>query len=151
MLPPEDFFPRPTSGSGSLQEGNCTRVREPLVSCFECSSVGAVWGGVRRRSPGVWPSSVFLSYCCLVAKFCLTLSDPMDGSPPGSSVHGISQARILEWVAISYSRGSSPVQGLNLNLLHWQADSLPLSYLGSPRPSLDSCKMFSMEPAVVVL
>jgi len=35
-----------------------------------------------------------------------TLSDPMDYSPPGSSVHGILQARILEWVAISYSRGS---------------------------------------------
>ena len=38
---------------------------------------------------------------------CLTLCDPMDCSPPGSSVHGISQARILEWVAISFSRGSS--------------------------------------------
>ena len=37
----------------------------------------------------------------------LTLCDPMDCRPPGSSVHGISQARILEWVAISYSRGSS--------------------------------------------
>ena len=34
---------------------------------------------------------------------CLTLCDPMDGSPPGSSVHGILQARILEWVAISLS------------------------------------------------
>ena len=33
--------------------------------------------------------------------------DSMDHSPPGSSVHGISQARIVEWVAISYSRGSS--------------------------------------------
>ena len=38
---------------------------------------------------------------------CLTLCDPMDGSPPGSSVHGFSQARILEWVAISFSRSSS--------------------------------------------
>ena len=38
---------------------------------------------------------------------CLTLRDPMDCSPPGSSVHGISQARILKWVAISFSRGSS--------------------------------------------
>ena len=38
---------------------------------------------------------------------CLTLCDPMDCSPPESSVHGISQARILEWVAISFSRGSS--------------------------------------------
>ena len=36
-----------------------------------------------------------------------TLGDPMDCCPPGSSVHGISQARILEWAAISYSRGSS--------------------------------------------
>ena len=42
-----------------------------------------------------------------VAQSCLTLCDPMDYSPPGSSVHGISQARILEWVAISFSRGSS--------------------------------------------
>ena len=41
---------------------------------------------------------------CLVAKSCPTLCDPTDYSPPGSSVHGISQARILEWVAISSSR-----------------------------------------------
>ena len=41
-----------------------------------------------------------------VAQSCLTLCDPVDCSPPGSSVHGILQARILEWVAISFSRGS---------------------------------------------
>ena len=41
---------------------------------------------------------------CSVSKLCPTLCDPMDCSPLGSSVHGISQARILEWVAISYSR-----------------------------------------------
>ena len=45
--------------------------------------------------------------CVLVAQSCLTLCDPMDCSPPGSSVHEIFQARILEWVAISFSRGSS--------------------------------------------
>ena len=45
--------------------------------------------------------------CVLVTQFCLTLCDPMDCSPPGSSIHGILQARILEWVAISFSRGSS--------------------------------------------
>ena len=44
---------------------------------------------------------------CSVAQSCLTLCNPMDYSPPGSSVRGILQARILEWVAISYSRGSS--------------------------------------------
>ena len=38
---------------------------------------------------------------------CVLSHDPVDCSPPGSSVHGISQARILEWVAISFSRGSS--------------------------------------------
>ena len=43
----------------------------------------------------------------LVAQSCLALCDPLDCSPPGSSVCGILQARILEWVAISYSRGSS--------------------------------------------
>ena len=44
---------------------------------------------------------------CKVAQTCLTLRDPMDCSPPGSSFHGIFQARILEWVAISLFRGSS--------------------------------------------
>ena len=38
-----------------------------------------------------------------VAQLCTTLCDPMDCSPPGSSIHGIFQARILEWVAISVS------------------------------------------------
>ena len=40
----------------------------------------------------------------LVAHSCLTLCDPMNCSPPGSSVHGIIQVRILEWVAISFSK-----------------------------------------------
>ena len=45
--------------------------------------------------------------CCLVTKSCPTLFSPMDCSPPSSSAHRILQARILEWVAISFSRGSS--------------------------------------------
>ena len=48
-----------------------------------------------------------LCMCVLVAQSCLTLCDPMDCSPPDFSVHGILQARILEWVAIPFSRGSS--------------------------------------------
>ena len=44
---------------------------------------------------------------CICSQLCPTLCDPVDCSPPGSSVHGIFQARKLEWVAISYSRGSS--------------------------------------------
>ena len=58
-----------------------------------------------------------IKVACVHAKSlqsCLTLCDPMDCSPPGSTVHGIFQARILELVAISYSRGCEP----NLGLLH---------------------------------
>ena len=56
-----------------------------------------------------WPGWQMLkNLCyCLVAKSCLILCHPMDCSPPGSSVHGILQAKILEWVAISFSRGSA--------------------------------------------
>ena len=66
---------------------------------------------------------------------CFWLCDPMDCSPSGSSVLGIFQARILEWVAISYSRLIFLTQGSNLSLLcflHWQADSLPLAPPGKP-------------------
>ena len=44
---------------------------------------------------------------CLVTQSCLILCNPMDCSPPGSSVHGILQARILQWVVMSSSRGCS--------------------------------------------
>ena len=49
---------------------------------------------------------VFHYCCCLVPNSCLILCDPMDHSLPGSSVHGILQTRILEWVAIPFSSGS---------------------------------------------
>ena len=63
---------------------------------------------------------------CVHAQLCPTLCNPMDRSPPGSSVHGIFQARILEWVAISFSKEMFLTQGSILHLLHflhWQADS----------------------------
>ena len=53
-----------------------------------------------------------------VAQSCPTLSDPMDCSPPGSSVHGISQVRRLEWVAVSSSRGIFLAQQWNPCLLY---------------------------------
>ena len=68
---------------------------------------------------------------CLVTKSCLTLCDPMDCSLPGSSVHGISQARILEFVAISYSRGHSQLRNqthVSHKSIALQADSLPPSH-----------------------
>ena len=61
----------------------------------------------------------WINCCCLVSKWCPTLCDPMDYSLTGSSVHGILQARILQWVAISFSRGSS-----------WPRDQTHISCIG---------------------
>ena len=68
------------------------------------------------------------------SRLCPTLCDLMDCSLPGSSVHGDIQARILEWVAISFSRGSSQLRdwtGVFSNSPALQADSLLLSNQGS--------------------
>ena len=79
--------------------------------------VPILWGFLRRQFVvGIRYLPIFipifnpLSWACAYAKLlqsCLTLCDAMDCSSPGSTVHGISQARILEWVAIPFSRGSS--------------------------------------------
>ena len=65
----------------------------------------------------------------LVTQSYPTLFDPMDCSLPGSSVHGILQERILEWVVIHFSRGSFPTQGLNLHLLYCRWILYHLSHL----------------------
>ena len=68
---------------------------------------------------------------------CPTLCNPMDYSPPGSSVHGILQARIWEWVAMPSSRGSSRPKDWThiLCLLYWELGSLPLTPPGKSFPS----------------
>jgi len=71
----------------------------------------------------------------LVTPVCPTLCDPVDCSPPGSSVHGILQARILEWVAMSFSN-DLPNSGIKPRSPALQTDSLPLSPLGSYRITL---------------
>ena len=70
---------------------------------------------------------LFTAEPSLGTKLCPTLCDPMGCSPPGSSVHGISQARILGWVAISFSRGSS-----------WPKDGTLVPYLAG--------RLFTAEP-----
>ena len=67
---------------------------------------------------------------CSVAQLCPTLCDPMNCSPPGSSVHGILQARILAWIACP-PPGYLPDPGIEPTSLALKADSLPLSHLGS--------------------
>ena len=65
-----------------------------------------------------------------VAQSCPTLSDPMDCSPPGFSIHGIFQARVLEGAAIFFFRGF-PTQGSNLGLLHLRQTLYCLRHQGS--------------------
>ena len=67
---------------------------------------------------------------------CPTLCNPMDCGSPGSSVHGILQARILEWVAI-LSPGDLPNPGIEPTPPALQVDSLLLSHQGSPIPSIN--------------
>ena len=76
-----------------------------------------VWAGLKAK--------------VLVTQSCPTLCNPMDSSPPGSSVHGILQARILEWVPRP-SPGDLPNPGIKPWSPVLQADSLPLSHQGSP-------------------
>ena len=66
-----------------------------------------------------------------VAQLCLTLYNPINCSLPGSSVHGILQARLLEWVAIPFSR-SLPNPGIEPGSPALKADSLPSELPGKP-------------------
>ena len=77
--------------------------------------------------------------CAKSLQLCLTLCNPMNYCPPGSSVHGILQARILEWVSVSSSRGSSQprdwtcVSYISSTFVSWklsQPVSLPIHPLG---------------------
>ena len=83
---------------------------------------------LETSSPSKLP---MLIICAKSLQSCLTLCDPMDYSLPGSSVHRIFQAGVLEWSTISFSRGSSQPQGLNPGLLHCRQTLYCLSHQGS--------------------
>ena len=88
-----------------------------LLSCFSCVRFCATPWTAAHQAPHPWDSPGkntgvgchFLLQCMKVksesevAQSCPTLCDPMDCSPPGSSVHGIFQARVLEWGATAFS------------------------------------------------
>ena len=81
-----------------------------------------------------------------VSQSCLTLCGPMDCSPPGSSVHGILQARILEWVAIS-SPGDLPNPGIDLSSPTLQAGSLLTELQGKHTAEINSGMFKTLELA----
>ena len=93
------------------------------------------WKVISHRSVLLWSVMLFVCLCCcLVTQLCSTFLGPHDCSPPDFS-DGISQARLSEWVSISYFRGPSWLR--NYTHFSWkspalQVDSLPLSHRGSP-------------------
>ena len=95
-----------------------------------CSRVENYGPRVRKKKAEMyWMCCAKPNYVCVRIQLCSMLCDTVDCSPPVSSVHGISQARILGWVAISFCRGSSWNRDRTwvFYFLQWQADSLPLA------------------------
>ena len=81
----------------------------------------------------------------LVAQLCPTLCDPIDDSSPGSSVHGILQARMPEWVAFS-SPGDLPDPGIKPKSPTLQANSSPSGPSGKPQPKCNMHYTFVSSP-----
>ena len=115
-----------------------------LVTRYKLSSASAVPKWVNRIYKLLWtarglfdlPTNIWGYWCSssvhvLSPQSYLTLCDPVDCSPPGSSVHGILQARTLEWVAISFSRRTSQPSDSLLNfrrILYWGSPPIPWKY-----------------------
>ena len=106
----------------------------------ESPELSSLWHVAASRSLSVSPVALCACQCCccVVLSRVWLFSTPWTAACPGSSVHGISQARILEWVAISYSRGSSwprdeihvsDITGIGKWIFFFFS---PLRHLGSP-------------------
>ena len=108
LPPPAQLWPLPGAGTGHpglLSPASQGWGYFSFPEVPNDTSLVRFSGKILAAIEGHLPST---SLCvCVCAQSCLTLCNPMDYSPPGSSVHGIFQARILEWVAISFSRRSS--------------------------------------------
>ena len=81
----------------------------------------------------------------LVAQSCTTLCDPMDYSPPGSSIRGIPQAKMLEWIAIPFSRAFSPSPGTEPGSPTCRQILYHLNHQGSPTGTLSPCYYYILK------
>ena len=88
----------------SQRRNSACRMRYQLLLCFQPTFCPKNSELSAPMITGASSLQKIILCVCVCVQSCLTLCDPMDYSPPGSSVHGLFQARILEWVA---SRGSS--------------------------------------------
>ena len=105
------------------------------VHCGHFWQINWIFKRIKNAQYNVWNMCARV----LITQLCLTLCNPMDGSPPGSSVHEIFQAGILEWVAMPSSRGSSwprdqtcicYVSWIGRQILyHWVSRGAPYIYI----------------------
>ena len=142
---------------GASPKGLRRTTKAPSVSAIRATQPQTIPGPVSQDLPSPGASSALRDHdwlvsdeeevdigeasqedpCPIELPACSVVSDSLlshDSCPPGSSIHGIFEARILEQVAISSSRRFSLTQGLNPHfscLLRWETDSLPLCRLGS--------------------
>ena len=125
MLLPQQVLPLVMQGTEELPAGPTVQVIV-LIALWTERAPGEQGGGT-----GILPSPN-ISVKVFVAQLCLTLWDPVDCRPPGSSVHGILQARILEWVANPFP-GDLPNPGIESRSFAWQEDSLLTELSGKPQ------------------
>ena len=115
-------FALSVAAAAAKSRQSCPTLCDPIDGSPTGSSVPGIvqarileWVAISFSNYYLWSSMVFMvmNFKCFlvfqvkVTQSCVTLCDPVDCSLPGSSVHRILQARILEWVAIAFSRGSS--------------------------------------------
>ena len=145
---PQRFPPVPASGSPNVLESisSSSHQHRPTLVCFANGpgAPGATMapkpctfsaiGSCAKRGLQMFPQTRWkVKVEVLVAQLCLTLCDPMDSSPSGSSVHGILQARI--WSGLPFAPpGDLPDPGIEPRSLALQADSLPSEPPGEPKP-----------------
>ena len=130
---PHLMFPEQLIGLRCLEKAACSGRRQPWDALWAGKrQEGHVSGTEKGQEAGgatqdkAWAGSTGIS-----ALGCTRVcgdSVHRDCSPPGPSVHGILQARILEWVVISFSRRSSQTQGSYPGLLHWRWSLFRLSH-----------------------
>ena len=98
------------SDKNFLGISSCDTLSNPLRQAWLVLTDENIWGSESRSSLPNYQESAAAAAAASAAKSlqsCLTLCDPIDGRPPGSSVLGILQARVLEWVAIAFSNQES--------------------------------------------
>ena len=114
-----------------------------ILYCFlNCTAYPFIITKTPGQEMGIWGRvSYLLCICAKLLQSCLTLCDPVDCSLPGFSIHGIIQARILEWVAMPFSKDlpNPGIEPASLTFPELATGSLPLVPSGKPFVTLKNC------------